>query len=180
MGSKSVSEIMETVPRYLKDNQISELPTASLEETDVPAKVNIPPLSMEYAVLASDYAVVEGVIYHRKTLKIIPDISVERLDLSVRSLNCLIRNGNDQVSSLMGMPFGDFRSIRNLVSFLQMKFKRNLNYIWIKLMTILESMQCQQVQFQPSKFFRLCTATNLNLSIWIRFFKRYQMQRKTM
>lgn len=114
MGSKSVSEIMETVPRYLNDNQISELPTASLEETDVPAKVNIPPLSMEHAVLASDYAVVEGVIYHRKTLKIIPDISVERLDLSVRSLNCLIRNGNDRVSSLVGMPFGDFRSIRNL------------------------------------------------------------------
>ena len=114
MGSKSVSEIMETVPRYLKDNQITELPTASLEEADVPAKVNIPPLSMEYAVLASDYAVVEGVIYHRKTLKIIPDISVERLDLSVRSLNCLIRNGNDRVSSLVGMRFGDFRSIRNL------------------------------------------------------------------
>ena len=114
MGSKSVSEIMETVPRYLKDNQITEPPIASLEETDVPAKVNIPPISMEYAVLASDYAVVEGVIYHRKTLKIIPDVSVERLDLSVRSLNCLIRNGNDRVSSLVGMPFGDFRSIRNL------------------------------------------------------------------
>lgn len=114
MGSKSVSEIMETVPRYLKDNQITEPPIASLEDTDVPAKVNIPPISMEYAVLASDYAVVEGVIYHRKTLKIIPDVSVERLDLSVRSLNCLIRNGNDRVSSLVGMPFGDFRSIRNL------------------------------------------------------------------
>ena len=84
MGSKSVSEIMETVPRYLKENQITEQTTASLEETDLPAKVNIPPLSMEYAVLASDYAVVDGAIYQRKTLKIIPDISVERLDLSVR------------------------------------------------------------------------------------------------
>lgn len=114
MGSKSVSEIMETVPRYLKDNQITELPTASLEETDVPAKVNIPPLSMEYAVLASDYAVVDGVIYHRKTLKVIPDLSIERLNLSVRSLNCLVRNGNTRVSTLIGMPFGDFRSIRNL------------------------------------------------------------------
>lgn len=114
MGSKSVSEIMETVPRYLKDNQITEPPIASSEETDVPAKVNIPPISMEYAVLASDYAVVEGVIYHRKTLKIIPDVYVERLDLSVRSLNRLIRNGYDRVSSLVGMPFRDFRSIRKL------------------------------------------------------------------
>lgn len=114
MGAKSISEIMEAVPRYLRANQISELPTAFSEKAETPIIVNIPPLSMEYAVLASDYAVVEGVIYHRKTLKIIPDSSVERLDLSIRSLNCLIRNGNDRISSLIGMPFGDFRSIRNL------------------------------------------------------------------
>ena len=114
MGTKSVSEILETVPKYLKANQISELPTDSLEDTDVPAKVSIPPLSMEYAVLASDYAVVDGVIYHRNTLKIVPDISVEKLDLSVRSLHCLIRNGNDRASLLIGMPFREFRSIRNL------------------------------------------------------------------
>ena len=44
----------------------------------------------------------------------IPDLSIVRLNLSVRSLNCLVRNGNTRVSTLIGMPFGDFRSIRNL------------------------------------------------------------------
>lgn len=115
MGAKSVSEILETIPRYLKANRVEELQlVASEDEQNVPIKVSIPPLSMEYAVLASDYAVVDGVIYHRKTLKVIPDLSIERLNLSVRSLNCLVRNGNTRVSTLIGMPFGDFRSIRNL------------------------------------------------------------------
>ena len=132
MGAKSISEILETVPRYLDANQVTELPTY------VPAKVDIPPLDSEYAVLASDYAVANGVIYHRKTLKIIPDISVERLDLSFRALNCLIRNGNDRVSSLVGMPFRDFRSIRNLG-------QRSANEIQEKLELYLDNSEKQAV-----------------------------------
>ena len=132
MGAKSISEILETVPRYLGANQVTELPTY------VPAKVDIPPLDSEYAVLASDYAVANGVIYHRKTLKIIPDISVERLDLSFRALNCLIRNGNDRVSSLVGMPFRDFRSIRNLG-------QRSANEIQEKLELYLDNSEKQAV-----------------------------------
>lgn len=115
IGAKSVSEILETVPRYLSVNQVTELPADSAEdEIDLPTKVNIPPLSMKYTVLAPDYAVVDGVIYHRKTLKVIPDISIERLNLSVRSLNCLIRNGNAYASALIGMPLDNFRNIQNL------------------------------------------------------------------
>lgn len=115
IGAKSVSEILETVPRYLSANQITELSADSAEdEIDLPAKVNIPPLSMKHTVLAPDYAVVDGVIYHRKTLKVIPDIPIEKLNLSVRSLNCLIRNGNVYASTLIGIPLDDFRSIRNL------------------------------------------------------------------
>ena len=115
IGTKSVSEILEIVPRYLSVNQITESSTDSAkDEIDLPTKVNIPPLSMKYTVLAPDYAVVDGVIYHRKTLKVIPDISIERLNLSVRSLNCLIRNGNAYASTLIGMPLDNFRNIQNL------------------------------------------------------------------
>ena len=67
MGAKSVSEILETIPRYLKANRVEELQlVASEEEQNVPIKVSIPPLSMEYAVLASDYAVIDGVYITEK------------------------------------------------------------------------------------------------------------------
>lgn len=118
MGAKSVSEILEMVPEFLRANHTAELPAKSVESMesalDMPEKVNIPPLSKEYAVLASDYAVVDDKIYHRKTFKLIPDISVDRLNLSVRSFNCLSKNGNARVSSLIGMPYDEFRAIRNL------------------------------------------------------------------
>ena len=44
MGAKSVSEILETIPRYLKANRVEELQlVASEEEQNVPIKVSIPP-----------------------------------------------------------------------------------------------------------------------------------------
>ena len=39
---------------------------------------------------------------------------METLDLSVRSLNCLMRSNKQTIASLIGMPFADFRQIRNL------------------------------------------------------------------
>ena len=114
MGIKSINEILSIVPEYLKENRVETLTVESTEtETDNPV-VSLPPINMECVVLAPDYAVVDGIIYHRKSLKIIDDIPIEDMDLSVRALNCLKHHGNAYVSSLIGMRYDDFRNIRNL------------------------------------------------------------------
>ena len=116
MGAKTVSEIKDFVPTYLESHKVDSL-DVKVPEYEIPSTISIsalPELDPEIPVLASEYAVVDGVICNRKTFKVVQDVPVTILDLSVRSLNCLMRNGNKTIASLIGMPFSSFRQIRNL------------------------------------------------------------------
>ena len=116
MGAKTVSEIMTTVPEYLESHKFDSL-SVDEPESGVPSILSVsklPMLDPEIPVLAPEFTVVDGIIYNRKTYKIIQDAPVETLDLSVRSLHCLLRNGNRSISSLVGMPYNEFRDIRQL------------------------------------------------------------------
>ena len=117
MGTKSVAEIMEYVPKYLDAHQTDEtieiITDPSSDDSSI-SIVRLPELDPEIAVVAADYAVAYGHIYSRTTYKVIQDAPINVLNLSVRSLNCLMRNGNKSIASLICMPFEEFRGIRNL------------------------------------------------------------------
>lgn len=65
-------------------------------------------------VLAEEYALVDGKIIRRSDHAQIVDAPIEALDLSVRGRNCMHGREITNVSQLIGMPFEDFRSTRNL------------------------------------------------------------------
>lgn len=116
MGAKTVTEISEIIPKYLKSHETDKITVDELEET---VQVNLdgitlPELNPEIPVLAEEYAVVDGIIYSRKTYKAIQDAPIEVLNLSVRAMNCVCRDGNRTIASLIGYPYDEFRKIRNL------------------------------------------------------------------
>ena len=116
MGAKTVAEISEYIPKFLKSHETDTITVDEIEET---VKVNLdgitlPEIDPEIPVLAEEYAVVDGVIYSRKTYKVILDEPVEVLNLSVRSMNCVCRDGRRTIASLVGYPYDEFRKIHNL------------------------------------------------------------------
>lgn len=134
MGTKSVDEIIEKLKEYLttesdKDHSVLENRTECktqefsndknlcadiVRKNAISAKVVLPELDKEQPVLAPDYAVADGVICNRVSFEIIPDAPIEALQLSVRSSNCLARQGIQTISGLIGYPCQEFRQIRNL------------------------------------------------------------------
>lgn len=116
MGSKTVSEIQAFVPAYLESHKKQQVED-NHERNDISSASSLPELpelDPEVAVLAPEYAVVDGIIYNRKNHNVVQDVAVELLNLTVRSLNCMMRNGNKTISTLIGISYSDFRGIRNL------------------------------------------------------------------
>ena len=83
-------------------------------ETGFVGEVVIPSLDPSVPVLADEYALVNGRIFRRCDYAQIADAPIGALNLSVRGTNCLKFHGIVKVSQLVGMPFEDFRNIRNL------------------------------------------------------------------
>ena len=116
MGAKTVLEIADYVPKYLDAHQVDEI----VEEHTVEALPGTFYVSMlpdeltDIPTLGSGYAFVDGMIVGRRTLKAIPDEPITALDLSVRSYNCLTHSGRKMISDLIGLPFEEFKQIRNL------------------------------------------------------------------
>lgn len=114
LGVGTVSEIEKKLNRYLAGHMtdgdmISE--EAHGEENPA-AELDIPKPTVP--VLAEDYAVVDGKIFRRNDLTQIADADIEILKLSARGKNRLYACSIRKVSQLIGMPFSDFRGIRNL------------------------------------------------------------------
>lgn len=65
-------------------------------------------------VLAEEYAVVDGRIFRRRDHVQIKDAPIDTLDLRVRGRNCLQARNIAMISQLVGMPYDNFRSTRNL------------------------------------------------------------------
>lgn len=103
MGMKSVSEIIACVPKYMKEHEIGK-PCVKGDSSEATYS----------STLAPDYEVVNGLIYHRKTGIPYQDVHISELQLGVRAYNCLMRNGNTTIASLIGMPYSDLPKIRNL------------------------------------------------------------------
>lgn len=113
MGPKSVMEISEILPIYLKNHEVDK--KEKLVVMAQPSSVMLlPPMDAEVPVLAEEFSVVNGEIISRKNLTQIPDASIDVLGLSVRATNCLERSGRKRISQLIGLPYDEFRKIRNL------------------------------------------------------------------
>ncbi len=114
IGKKSGDEIIEKLYGYFNDKNIVTDTSDSLCKSKDDNNTIFEPMNSIEPVIAPDYAVIDGVIYYRGTFKTIDDIDVRRLDLSVRSVNCLTMNGIRHVSEVIGMKKKDFMRIRNL------------------------------------------------------------------
>lgn len=116
MGAKTVDEICESVPKFLKLHE-ADTTTADALGSAVqinPDGITLPEPNPEMLVLAEDYAVVDGVIYSRKTYKAIQDAPIDVLNLSVRATNCLCGSGRTTIASLVGYPYDELKKIRKL------------------------------------------------------------------
>jgi len=113
MGTKTIEEITEFVPKYLKANETEKTENPCVVNTCFSA-VALPELDPDVPVLAADYAVVEDAIISRKDYIQIADASIDVLNLSVRANNCLEKSGLTRISCLVGLPYEEFRRIRNL------------------------------------------------------------------
>lgn len=116
MGAKTIAEIVEFVPAYLKSHetiqlQVEQEPCAECVSS---AAFVLPEVDADVPVLAAEYAVIDGVIISRKDYVQIADASIKALNLSVRSTNCLEKTGRTRISDLVGLPYGEFRQTRNL------------------------------------------------------------------
>jgi hypothetical protein len=113
MGAKTITEITEFVPKYLNANEVDEIEDVPTT-TGTPSEVVLPEMDGDIPILAADYAVVDGTIVSRKDYVQIEDAPVAALNLSVRSNNCLEKSGLTRISCLVGLPYEQFRRIRNL------------------------------------------------------------------
>lgn len=114
LGVGTVSAIGKKLNQYLA----SHMTDGAMISEEVHGEEN-PALELDIPkppvpVLAEDYVVVNGTIFRRSDLTQITDAGIEILKLSVRGNNCLRTCNIAKVSQLVGMPFSDFRSIRNL------------------------------------------------------------------
>lgn len=118
LGSGTVSEIGKKLNQYLTNHAtdgamiLEEVQQESSSTDETPLSPDIPAPTV--LVLAEDYAVVDGEIIRRSDSTQIADAAIETLKLSARGSNCLRSCDITKVSQLVGMPFSDFRSIRNL------------------------------------------------------------------
>lgn len=69
---------------------------------------------MENIILAEEYDAEDDFIVHTATGIIIPNDSIEKLNLSVRAYNCLMRGKRETISDLVGLSCGDLMIIRNM------------------------------------------------------------------
>lgn len=87
-------------------------------KTSKPIKADTPkPLSlteMENIILAEENDAEDDFIVHKATGIIIPNGSIEKLNLSVRAYNCLMRDKRGTISDLVGLSFGDLMKIRHM------------------------------------------------------------------
>lgn len=118
LGVGTVSAIGRKLNQYLTNHAtdgamiLEEVQQESSSTDETPLSPDIPTPTV--LVLAEDYAVVDGEIIRRSDSAQIADAAIETLKLSVRGSNCLRSCDITKVSQLVGMPFSDFRSIRNL------------------------------------------------------------------
>lgn len=137
MGAKSVAEILEIVPRYLEQHRKNPDDIDVEEDTTAPVsdEAYLPDINPNVPVLAPDFAVVEGRVFHRATLREIADKPVAVLSLGVRATNCLRRSNKAKLSDLVGMTFDELRTIRNMGSFSVNEISEKLDLYLAKTLT---------------------------------------------
>ena len=130
IGCKSYRELIETVPRYLDEHKKSNLTEKDSEIQTMPLVVPI----QEHKInrnIAPEYSVHNQIIYNTLTNHIISDGMIEKLGLSVRARNGLIKSGYRKISDLILLEFDDLNDIRNLgigsVNEIQEKLNAYLN-----------------------------------------------------
>ena len=130
IGCKSYRELIETVPRYLDEHKKSNLTEKDSEIQTMPLVVPI----QEHKInrnIAPEYSVHNQIIYNTLTNHIISDGMIEKLGLSVRARNGLIKSGYRKISDLILLEFDDLKNIKNLgigsVNEIQEKLNAYLN-----------------------------------------------------
>ena len=115
VGMGTVSEIVTFIPAYLKANEIDHLISDdNKNDRLLHQEDNYSSSDWNTPVLASDYTVVKQKIYNKQSKKVVKNVPVDALLLSVRALNCLKRSGFMSIASLVGLPYAKFRQIKNL------------------------------------------------------------------
>lgn len=164
MGAKTVAEISESVPAFLKSHETDMITAGEIEET-IPVnlgEITLPELKQRIPVLAEGYAVVDGVIYSRRTYKAVQNAPIEVLNLSVRAMNCLCRAGRNTIASLIGCPYDEFRKIRNLGALSAREIQEKLElYLDAKQKESLLRAAPASLQASPAR--RISTASVLDL-----------------
>lgn len=130
IGCKSYRELIETVPKYLDEHKKSNLIEKDSEIQTMPLVVPI----QEHKInsnIAPEYSVHNQIIYNTLTNHIISDGMIEKLGLSVRARNGLVKSGYRKISDLILLEFDDLNDIRNLgigsVNEIQEKLNAYLN-----------------------------------------------------
>ena len=123
LGVGTVASIIDKLKLYVSKQAAEEIDIIAQNceasnnapnENVFAGEVIIPSLNPNIPVLADEYALVNGRIFRRSDYAQIADAPIGALNLSVRGTNCLKFHGVVKVSQLVGMPFEDFRNIRNL------------------------------------------------------------------
>lgn len=116
MGRKSLEEVIDKVTAYVKADHKLDEQAEQKEQKELPETVQISPSDIfgDEPVLAEDYGVDHEMIYSRISHKVVQDAPIEALDLSVRSYNCLRKNGKYSIAHLIGMPIDELRKMRNM------------------------------------------------------------------
>ena len=123
LGVGTVASIIDKLKLYVSKQAAEEIDIIAQNceasnnapnENVFAGEVIIPSLNPNIPVLADEYALVNGRIFRRCDYAQIADAPIGALNLSVRGTNCLKFHGVVKVSQLVGMPFEDFRNIRNL------------------------------------------------------------------
>ena len=122
LGVGTVTLIIDELKKYIQSmdeeiDVVGELDIVineTLNEDELDGDVIIPPIDPDIPVLADEYAVVKNRIFRRYDYARIADAPIMALDLRVRASNCLREYNITKVSQLIGVPFDEFKKIRNL------------------------------------------------------------------
>lgn len=94
-------------PKQSKDTKSSK-PIKEIAQKPLSA------VKLENNILAEEYEVEDDFIVHTPSGKIIPNDFINKLNLSARAYNCLMRDKRETISSLVGLPMDALMKIRNM------------------------------------------------------------------
>ena len=122
LGKQSAAEIHDKIKEYL-DYQLEHQGEVNNESGSEPkneeklmldGSITIVPFGDNRLRLGSEYTVADGIIINHSCLTGVHDAPISELDLSKRAYNGLFRYTIYKVSQLIGMPFDDLLTMKNL------------------------------------------------------------------